>query len=160
MAGKSGAEVALGLKIKARGLGEASNIVGAEACLAAGEYLVRNTPIDTGQAKSNWQASRGFPRTTTRRAYAVGKKGTTAEQNISAAIAQIRAECASRTRNQQMFLTNNLDYIQKLNKSGGNMGTPQFLQRAAQIARQVLRDNNLFTKALSGKAGVSSLGNI
>ena len=118
MAGKSASEVALGLRIRAKGFGEASNIVGAEACLAGGEYLVRSTPIDTGQAKSNWQASRGFPRTTTRRAYAVGERGSTAEQNISAAIAQIRAECNSRTRNQQMFLTNHLDYIEKLDKSG------------------------------------------
>lgn len=160
MAGKSGAEVAAGLKIIAKGIGEASNLVGAQACLSAGIYLARNTPIDTGQAKSNWQASRVRPRTSTRTAYAVGKKGTTAEANISATIAQIRSQCASRRNNQQMFLTNNLDYIEKLNRSGGNMGTSGFLRTASQIAQQVLRDSNLFKKALTGKASVSSLGGI
>jgi len=160
MAGKSPGQFALAMSIMAKSLGEASNAVGAEACFAAGEYLVRNTPIDTGQAKSNWQASRVRPRTKTRPAYYPGglaagqAKASTEGPNMAAAIAQIRTECESRRKNQRMYLTNNLDYIEKLDAEGGNRGTSQFMRAATQRAAEVLKDSQLFRKALSGKAGV------
>lgn len=159
MAGKSPGQFALAMSIMAKSLGEASNAVGAEACFAAGEYLVKNTPIDTGKAKSNWQASRVRPRSKSREAYSPGKRGNTAAENISAAVDQIRGQCESRRKNQRMYLTNNLDYIEKLDAQGGNKGTPQFMRAAIQRAEEVLKDSQLFRKALSGKAGVFKMEN-
>jgi hypothetical protein len=161
MAGNSAQQFANRMRIKARGLGEASNAMGARAAFQAGKYLVKYTPIDTGQAKSNWQASRVSPRTRTRPAYAKGRYDSTEAQNEAAAISQILHECLARTKNQQMFLTNNLPYISKLESSYDTIKrkrpVPQskyrsgFFRKAVQIAQHVLRDSRMFRDALKGK---------
>jgi len=161
MPGKSPEEFRTRVKIIAEGLGKASNAVGAQACYLAGEYLAKYTPIDTGQAKSNWQASRVSPRTVRRGAYASGIWGSTEGANEAATIAQIRKECVARKKNQQMFLTNNLPYISKLDAAYDTIKrkfpTPPakyrrgFFQVAVQRAAEAIRNSRAFKQALAGK---------
>ena len=149
-------------------LGEAANLIGAQAGVAIGKSVVRGTPIDTGRAKSNWQASRVNPRTRTRPAYAKGKYDSTEAANEAAAIAQIVAECRSRKNNQPLFITNNLDYIGLLESSyidGGHKRKtpvpqskyqPGFVQIALQAGREEIRNTQLIKRALS-EAGISGV---
>lgn len=154
------------VRLYGKQLGEAANLIGAQAGVAIGKSLVRGTPIDTGQAKSNWQASRESPRTRIRPAYVKGKYDSTEAANEAAAIAQIVAECRARKNNQQLYITNNLSYIGLLESSyfdGGHKRKtpvpqakygPGFVQIALQAGREEIRNTRLIKRALS-EAGIS-----
>jgi len=160
------AAFAKGMRKRGSALGEAANALGAQAATAIGKSLVQNTPIDEGTAKSNWQLSRVRPRTRTRDAYAKGKFGSTETANETAAIAQIVREAQARQKNQQLFITNNLHYIGKLESSYDDEDvkrkTPPppakyksgFVIIALQNGREVIRNTRLIRQALTG-AGVT-----
>ena len=149
-------------------VGEAANAIGAQAGIAIGKSVVQGTPIDTGQAKSNWQASRVRPSTQTRPAYVKGKYDSTESQNETAAIAQIVSQFAARKNNEPLYLTNNLRYIGLLESSyfdGGHKRKtpvpqskyrPGFVQIALQAGRESIQNTALIKKALS-QAGISGV---
>ena len=154
------------MRIYGSQLGEAVNILGANAGIAIGISLVRDTPIDEGTAKSNWQASRTNPRTRTRDAYASGKYGSTETANEAAAIAHIVEQFKGRRKNQPIFLTNNLPYIAKLDSSYDTIKrknpppppkyTSGFVRVALLKGREIIRDTRLIKRALS-QSGVSGV---
>lgn len=153
---------------------KAANVIGAQVCSTIGKRLVYMTPIDTGQAKSNWRASRSKPHSTTRKAYVKGRYGgstgpdvkDTTEQNKAAAIQQIVEQCRLRKNNQPMYLTNNLPYIGILESSYTDpfkrgphkrrpkpapnpMYVPGFVKSALDMGRQYIRNTRMIKKALS-----------
>ena len=150
-------------------LGKASNALGAQAGIAIGASLIKDTPIDTGAAKSNWQASRINPKTGTRDAFARGRYGDTELANETAAIAQIIQQFKARKNNQQLFLTNNLDYIGLLESSyhletvrrkkpkPPARYTSGFVRVALQKGRETIRNTRLIRQALrqAGASGFS-----
>ena len=143
-------------------LGQASNTLGSQVGIAIGASLVQDTPIDEGTAKSNWQASRVNPKTGTRDAFAKGKYGNTEAANEAAAIAQIIRQFKARKNNQQLFLTNNLEYIGELEKAYKPRDDPKppakyksgFVLVALQKGRETIRNTRLIKQALT-QAGVS-----
>ena len=147
------------MRIYGSQLGEAVNSLGASAGIAIGVSLVQDTPIDKGTAKSNWQASRTNPRTGTREAYATGKFGTTESANIAAAINHIVEQFKARRNNQQIFLTNNLYYISRLENEYDDIKRKNppppakyksgFVQVALQKGKETIRDTRLIRRALS-----------
>jgi len=91
----------------------------------------QETPVDTGRARANWQASVGFPVFDSIEAQPPGAGGSTAGANQAFA----EAEAAARIRDfkpsdQSIFITHNLDYILPLNEGHSAQNEPGWIERA------------------------------
>ena len=73
--------------------------------------IIKDTPVDTGRAKGNWQTTLGSP--------AVGVIERTSEDG---AIAEMNEEVAKFKGDTTMYLTNNLPYIGTLEYGGYGTG--------------------------------------
>ena len=71
-------------------------------CAKASTSIIKKTPVDTGRAKGNWYATIGLPSTET---------SETRRANDATMDAKATAKIAS---GKVFYLTNNLDYIRKL----------------------------------------------
>lgn len=100
------------------------------AALAVDATVVLATPVDTGRARSNWQANLSGPAQGTQDPYAPGVGGNTAGANTQAALDQARATIASHRPGQAIHITNNLDYIGKLNDGHSAQAPAGFVQTA------------------------------
>lgn len=150
-------------------MGEAANFVISRAAQTTGVSLIQNTPINTGAAKSNWQAS-SRAKASTRRAYAKGNLRPsdgdivdTTGANESAAISALAQAIAGRSKkSRKIHITNNLPYVSQLNRfypvpNGENVNkdlySSGFVARAVQEGVLTIRDGNVIKQALS-TAGV------
>ncbi len=97
---------------------EAVNQLGVACGVTIGDTLARLTPIDTGAAKSNWQPSLGGPSLSLQfGAFVEGKYGSTDAANEAAVKKNIRGVFSRRSDNADMYLSNSLPYISRLNES-------------------------------------------
>ena len=150
-------------------MGVAASFVIARAAQTTGTSLILNTPINTGAAKSNWQAS-SRPKARVRRAYAKGNLRPsggaivdTTSTNESAAISALAKAIAGRSKkSRKIHITNNLLYVSSLNRfyppAQGqnvrkNLYSSGFVARAVQEGILTIRDGNVIKQALSA-AGV------
>jgi len=102
--------------------------------LAILSEVVVQTPVDTGRARSNWVVSLGhmaeeppFP------PYAPGEDGSTASANSTAAIQLGMAAMSDREPEQDIFITNNLPYIGRLNEGYSPQAPANYIQNAIQF---------------------------
>ncbi len=98
--------------------------------------VVLATPVDTGKARSNWQVGVGAPAEGVVSPYAPGKRlgiGETGNANgaINAGMAVIRYS----DPDQPLFISNNVEYIGKLNDGSSAQSGAQFIERAFDRAR-------------------------
>lgn len=106
--------------------------------IAIDESLVRNTPVNTGKARSNWVASSNAPFKGVIPPYAPGRRlGITEQANATAAITQARSVIArfDGRRISSIYLVNNVDYIGKLNSGSSIQQPAMFVERALQTGR-------------------------
>ena len=92
--------------------------------------VVSDTPVDKGDARSNWQVNLNSPATGTRSAFVPGKKGSTALDNIIASVEMGSQKLAAYQSGQEIHITNNLDYIGDLNNGSSKQAPPGFVQEA------------------------------
>ena len=145
-----GALAAFGGRLRVRGRRVqtgAARIV-REGAFAALVTLVRDTPIDTGRAKSNWQAgvgspTGGAPGGVLEEAYVPGRRGSTRTANESAAIAAGRAALAGNKDGDSCYVVNNLSYIDELNAGSSRQAPAGFIERAISAARAKIRTMKL-----------------
>ena len=105
-----------------------------KAALAAGSTAVRATRVDTGRARSNWQASLNAPTSTVIPAYAPGNKlGISEAANASGAEAQQRS-VINTYRAGSIFITNNVPYIETLDMGGPRVSPGNMTALAVQAA--------------------------
>jgi len=109
---------------------ENANALKRKAALAVDATVVLATPVDTGRARSNWQASLGAPATGTREAYSPGTGGATGGANAAAAQEQAKAVIARSQPEQAIHITNNLPYIGRLNEGWSAQAPAGFVQTA------------------------------
>lgn len=86
--------------------------------------LVNTTPVDTGRARSNWLPSLNIPDV---RIVEPGQK-----PNIRNAILQYNIA-------DNILITNNLPYIQKLNDGSSKQAPAGFVDAALQVGKQAVR---------------------
>lgn len=99
--------------------------------LAVDATVVIATPVDTGRARSNWQAAIGGPVSGFMpEAYVPGKEGSTGAANVQAATDQARGVIAGYKAGQTIHITNNLDYIGALNRGTSAQAARGFVQTA------------------------------
>jgi len=118
--------------------------------LAVDSAVVLATPVDTGQARSNWQVSLGSPQTGTIPPYSPGQGGSSAGANAQAAIDQGNRVIASRTAGVDIHITNNLDYIDELNNGKSLQAPAGFVEEAVLVGVQTV---NQFGSILVTQAG-------
>lgn len=109
---------------------------------AAGDRVVRGTPVDKGKARSNWIASLNAGVTYVIPPYAPGSHlGRGERRNLSAAVAQIKSvsERFHINRHRSIHIVNNVDYIGKLNQGSSPQAPPGFVQLAFRAALNVAR---------------------
>lgn len=88
-------------------------------CLDLLSGIVMKTPVDTGRARGNWQASIGSPRMTQ-------LETTDANGDVTIAAAQ---DAVSQAPGNVFWITNNLPYIMRLEYEGWSKQAPRGMAR-------------------------------
>lgn len=101
--------------------------------LAIQRELVVNTPVDTGQAISNWTLTLGSPNNDVYSPYAPGDKGSTKQLNIGAAYSQAMYAVGDRRPGQTIWISNPLSYIRLLNQGSSRQAPSGFVQTAVKV---------------------------
>lgn len=108
--------------------------------------VVYDTPVDTGQAKSNWIVNLGQASTTVRLAYVPGFKGSTGQDNASSAINAGESVINGARAGVDIHITNNLPYIVRLNQGYSPQAPSNFVQDAALRAAQIIKDAKVIVR--------------
>lgn len=127
-----------------KGVEDNSNDLVKQVALVADQVVVVSTPVDTGRARSNWIASLGLPATQEIEPYAPGEGlGRGEGANAQAAIAQAQSEILTRRQGQDIYISNNLPYIEKLNDGSSAQAPANFVAKAIQAAVSAVRRTKL-----------------
>lgn len=105
-----------------------------KVALAVDSTVVLATPVDTGQARSNWVVDVGDAPNESDPSppYSPGKGGSTAQANSTAAIDQGKTAIARYVggRGESIWIENNLDYINELNEGKSDQAPAGFVEEA------------------------------
>lgn len=96
-------------------------------------FLAIHNPVDTGKAISNWFASVGFPKTKEIEAHSKGEKGSTREENVAQTIAAAKKAVANKKLGQSIYITNNVQYMDALNKGHSPQANPGWIAAVSDI---------------------------
>lgn len=110
-----------------------------KAALACDAAVVLATPVDTGRARSNWQASLNAPAGSTIEPYATGSQGSSAGQNAQAAIEQGKGVIGQAQSGDGIYITNNLPYIGRLNDGYSAQAPAGFVQEAVLVGINAIK---------------------
>jgi hypothetical protein len=118
------------------------------ACASAvATELVESTPVDTGRAISNWDASLGPKVAVYRPAAVPGEKGSTRSGSVAEALGRmLRAITAykSGTSGGSINITNAAPYIERLNAGSSSQAPAGFIESAIQRGRAAIRNVRIF----------------
>lgn len=121
------------IRIRADNVPRAVNRIVRQCALAVDQALVLGTPVDTGRARSNWIVSVGQPVLTDRPPYAPGSLlGLNETANARAAIDHAKSVILQRQPEQTIYITNNVPYIEKLNRGYSAQAPAMFVERAVE----------------------------
>jgi len=95
--------------------------------------VIKDTPVDTGRARGNWQTSMDSPAT-----------GETDRKGEGPALAEVGQQTASFGAGKVIYLTNNLPYIYRLEFLGWSQQSPDGMAR-----KNVARIQSIVRKAVS-----------
>lgn len=132
-------EFANRIRIRGRQVEENVNRIVRTVALVADRELVLGTPVDTGRARSNWIVSLGTPVTQEREPYSAGEKlGINEANNASSAMGQAQEEIARRRPGTDIYISNNVGYIGRLNDGWSAQAPSGFIQAAIKRAVNVV----------------------
>lgn len=115
------------------------------ACaLAVDQQVVTASPVDTGRFRSNWLASLEVPVAITTQPYSPGEGGSTGGANSAAAMAQANSVIASRQPGQDIWISNNLPYAQRLNDGYSRQAPANFVEQGIRNGIAELRRAKIF----------------
>lgn len=98
--------------------------------------IIKDTPVDTGRARGNWQTSIGAP--------ASGEVDRLGERE---SLSELGSEAGKFGGGQVIYLSNNLPYIQRLELGWSDQAPAGMVRkniaRIQQIVRKAARDNKI-----------------
>jgi hypothetical protein len=106
--------------------------------------LILITPVDTSKALSNWQASQSFPILDDIDPYFPGNFGSTRGPSSSAAIRVGASNVRRKLKGTVLYISNNADYITKLNRGSSRQAPAGFVEGAVMRASRSVRSKRLF----------------
>lgn len=127
----------------ASGVEENADRVVRKVALVADQAVVMATPVDTGRARSNWLVGLGTAPQGTVGQHVPGTKGSTGEANAQESISIGRATIGQRRPGQDIHITNNLDYIEDLNRGTSRQAPANFVETAVAQATDAVRRSKL-----------------
>ena len=101
--------------------------------------LAYQTPVDSSQALSNWQASLDNPENVPVFPYFPGFFGSTQRASAEATIAAAKQILKGKRPGQVIFLSNVLPYIDRLNDGYSGQTPAGFTERAVLLGKKVAR---------------------
>lgn len=107
-----------------RDIKRAANEMAKDGAVGTAGALSAATPIDTGKAASNWLVSLGFPKTREIEAHEPGEGGSTKAANVAATVKAAREAVKNKKLGQNIFITNNIDYMDPLANDGHSPQQP------------------------------------
>lgn len=115
--------------------GESSDSIVRAVTLSLFNGIIRDTPVDTGRARGNWQTTVGGP-----------ARGEIERNGASAAIAEVEAK-TPKGAGQETYLANDLPYIEELEK-GSSKQAPEGMvrrnmDRIERNLKKAIRDNKV-----------------
>jgi len=134
------------IRERGRQVEEGVNEIVKKTAIVADREVVLSTPVDTGRARSNWLLSLGGPSTSEIEAYAQGKGGSSGTANANAAMAQAQAAVQARRPEQDVYISNNVPYIGRLNDGWSAQAPAGFVQAAVQRAAAAIRNMRVFRR--------------
>lgn len=115
--------------------------------IVADQTLVLSTPVDEGTARSNWQVALDAPIRSEIPPYAPGKGlGIGESANAQGALAQGQAAIGQYKNGQTIYISNNLPYINRLNDGWSAQAPAGFVEKAVQLASDVIRRTQVVNK--------------
>jgi hypothetical protein len=127
------------MRERGRNIEVAGNRLVQEVALVVDRELVMGTPVDTGRARSNWQVSVAAPTRDQIAAYRPGLGGSSGPANTQAAMDQAAQAIKARQPEQDVFISNNLPYIKRLNEGHSAQAPAGFVERAIKRGLEVVR---------------------
>lgn len=123
------------INILARDVDKNINDTVKRCALAIDQTVVLATPVDTGRARSNWRVSLGEPIRTVIEPYSPLTGGSDPSKigensNATAALAQGREVISRRKPEQEIYISNNVNYIERLNAGWSAQAEAGFVQQA------------------------------
>ena len=103
------------------------------------QVVVVATPVDEGIARSNWQASLGTPVLSEINAYVPGNEGSTGNVNAQAAINQARGVINTFRGEGEIYISNPLAYIGRLNEGSSAQAPANFVEQSISLGVQSVR---------------------
>jgi hypothetical protein len=114
--------------------------------------LVQVTPVDVGEALSNWQLTLNTPAVSDIPAYVPSPKGRvvagkwvhkvdpalTAQANITPTLNAANGVLAAKQPGQTIFITNNIPYIEDLDQGGSTQAPAGFVDRAIILGNDAI----------------------
>jgi len=94
-----------------------------QVTLAVSQAVIVSTPVDTGRARANWVASLGAPFTTTTE---------DTDPSGSRQVAINNTVISGRQTGQEVYISNNLPYIGRLNEGHSAQAPAGFVEKAVQ----------------------------
>lgn len=105
--------------------------------------VVMGTPVDEGDARSNWQVTLNQPASGTIPSRVPGHLGSTRGQVAAETLVQGLRDLDLKRPGDSVFITNNLDYIQALNKGHSPQAKTGYVQDAVNAGITVVRGNKI-----------------
>ena len=110
-----------------------------KAAIAIDQAVVLATPVDTGRARSNWQIGIGAAPSGAREAFSPGQGGDTEGANTRAALDDARRKINTGRDGADIHITNNLDYIGRLNEGSSEQAPAGFVEDAVMIGTNTIK---------------------
>lgn len=127
-------EFARRIRVHGRNIETNSSDLAKKVAVAINQVVVLATPVDTGRARANWLVGLSNP---------VTEEVEQEDPSGVSTIAQGNARILTRRRGQTIFISNNVEYINKLNEGSSSQAPAGFVELAVQAGSRAVRGSKI-----------------
>lgn len=128
----------------ANGVDRNANVMMRKTVITVASAVALRTPVDTGRARANWQTQIGAAATGLVNAYPKGKEGSTGAASAGVAVSQAVQTMAGYSKSGvAVYISNNLPYIDLLNKGSSKQAPAGFIQAAIMAGQRAIAKSRL-----------------